>query len=96
MNEMRNKKGFLGRDHNPHSFTIWMAGGGVRSGTTYGRTDDLSYHVAENKMHVHDLQATILHLLGLDHTQLTYRFQGLDHRLTSVTYPARVQTGLLA
>jgi len=83
MNEERNGSKLLGRDHHPHCFTIWMAGGGVQPGLTYGATDELGYHVTENKMHVHDLQATILHLLGLDHTKLTYRFQGVDLRLTN-------------
>ena len=63
---------------------MWMAGGGVRGGTNYGTTDELGFRVAENKVHVHDLQATILHLLGLDHQRLTFRFQGRDYRLTDV------------
>jgi hypothetical protein len=74
----------LGRDHHPQAFTMWMAGGGVRPGLTYGATDDLGFHVAENPVHVHDLQATILHLLGLDHERLTFHFQGRDYRLTDV------------
>src|SRR5207244_2662154 len=73
-----------GRDHHPHAFSIWMAGGGVKGGITYGATDELGYHVAEDKVHVHDLQATILHCLGLDHKKLTYKFQGRDFRLTDV------------
>ncbi|MCA9291950.1 MAG: DUF1501 domain-containing protein [Phycisphaerales bacterium] len=84
MNEKRNGSVYLGRDHHPHCFTIWMAGGGVRAGTVYGATDDLGYRIVENPVHVHDLQATILHLLGLDHEQLTYRFQGRRFRLTDV------------
>jgi len=84
MNEERNGSTWLGRDHNQHAFTIWMAGGGVKRGISYGTTDDLGYHAVENRMHVHDLQATILHLMGLDHTRLTYRFQGRDFRLTDV------------
>jgi len=84
MNEAHNKDGWLGRDHHPHAFTIWMAGGGVKAGHSFGATDDLGYHVVENPVHVHDLQATVLHLLGLDHTRLTYRFQGRDFRLTDV------------
>jgi hypothetical protein len=84
MNEERNGSKWLGRDHNQHAFTIWMAGGGVKPGISYGATDDLGYHAVENRMHVHDLQATILHLMGLDHTRLTYRFQGRDFRLTDV------------
>ena len=73
-----------GRDHHPRCFTVFLAGGGIKSGITYGSTDDYSYNVAENGVHVHDLQATILQLLGIDHKQLTYRFQGLDMRLTGV------------
>ncbi|MBK1834443.1 DUF1501 domain-containing protein [Roseibacillus ishigakijimensis] len=73
-----------GRDHHPQAFTMWMAGGGVKPGLTYGATDELGFHIAENPVHVHDLQATILHLLGLDHEKLTYRFQGRDFRLTDV------------
>jgi hypothetical protein len=84
MNEERDGSKWLGRDHNQHAFTIWMAGGGVKRGISYGATDDLGYHAVENRMHVHDLQATILHLMGLDHTRLTYRFQGRDFRLTDV------------
>lgn len=84
MNEERNGSKFLGRDHHPHSFTIWMAGGGVKSGLVHGETDEFGYRVSRDPVHVHDLQATILHLLGLDHKQLTYRFQGRDFRLTDV------------
>lgn len=84
MNEERNGSKFLGRDHHPHCFTIWMAGGGIKPGITYGATDELGYHVAQDKVHVHDLQATILHCFGLDHTKLTYKFQGRDFRLTDV------------
>lgn len=73
-----------GRDHHPRCFTIWMAGGGVKPGTTYGATDDFSYNVAENPVHVRDLHATALHLLGLKHESFSYRFQGLDNRLTGV------------
>jgi hypothetical protein len=73
-----------GRDHHPYAFTIWMAGGGVRPGMTYGASDDLAMNVAERPVHVHDLQATVLHLLGIDHQRLTYRFQGRDFRLTDV------------
>ena len=73
-----------GRDHHPRCFTIWMAGAGVKAGTTWGRTDDFSYNVADGGVHVHDLHATILHLLGLDHTRLTFKFQGRYYRLTDV------------
>ena len=84
MNEARNGSKFLGRDHHPHAFTIWMAGGGVKAGTVIGATDELGYRAIEDPVHVHDLQATILHLLGLDHTKLTFRFQGRNFRLTDV------------
>lgn len=73
-----------GRDHHPNAFTMWMAGGGIRPGTTIGKSDELGFNVVEDKVHVHDLHATILHLLGFDHTRLTYRFQGRDFRLTDV------------
>ena len=73
-----------GRDHNPFGFTMWLAGAGIRGGTLYGATDEYGYFAVENKVHVHDLHATILHLLGLDHTQLTYHFGGRDVRLTDV------------
>jgi len=77
-------QGTDGRDHNPEGFTMWMAGGGVKPGFHYGSTDDYGYYAAENKVHVHDLHATLLHLLGLDHTRLTYRYAGRDFRLTDV------------
>jgi hypothetical protein len=73
-----------GRDHNPHGFTVWLAGGGVKPGFHHGHTDDYGYYAAEGKVHIHDLHATILHLLGLDHTRLTYRYAGRDFRLTDV------------
>ncbi len=73
-----------GRDHHPRCFSVWMAGGGIRPGVTYGETDDYSYNVARDPVSVHDLHATMLHLLGIDHTRLTYRFQGRDYRLTDV------------
>ena len=84
-----------GRDHHPRCFTMWMAGGGVRSGLTYGATDDFSFNVAENPVHVRDLHATILHLLGIDHERFTHRFQGLDFRLTGVE-PSRVVHDIIA
>ncbi len=73
-----------GRDHNPHGFTMFMAGGGVKAGLQYGATDDYGYYAVENRVHFHDLHATILHLLGIDHTQLTYHYAGRDFRLTDV------------
>ena len=73
-----------GRDHHPNAFSMWMAGGGVKGGTQLGKTDELGFNAVEDKVHVHDLNATILHLLGFDHTKLTYRSQGRDFRLTDV------------
>lgn len=77
-------QGSDGRDHNPFGFTIWLAGGGVKGGTIYGQTDEYGYYAIENKVEIHDLHATLLHLLGLDHRRLTYRFGGRDMRLTDV------------
>ena len=74
----------FGRDHHGRCFTIWLAGAGVKAGLTYGETDDFCYNVARDPVHVHDFQATVLHLLGIDHTRLTYRFQGRQFRLTDV------------
>jgi uncharacterized protein (DUF1501 family) len=73
-----------GRDHHIEAYTMWLAGGGVKTGQTIGKTDEIGYYTVEDQIHVHDLQATILHLLGLDHLKLTYRFQGRDFRLTDV------------
>jgi hypothetical protein len=83
-----------GRDHNPEGFTMWMAGGGVKAGLRYGATDEYGYYAVENKFHVHDLHATILHLLGLDHERLTYQYAGRDFRLTDVH--GRVHKAILA
>ena len=83
-----------GRDHHPRCFSIWMAGGGVRAGSVYGETDDFSYNVVRDPVHTHDLHATILHLLGIDHERLTHRFQGRDFRLTDVH--GEVVGGLIA
>ena len=74
----------LGRDHHPQAYTMWFAGGGFKAGFQYGATDELGFHVAENPVHVHDLQATILHLLGFDHERLTFLHQGRFYRLTDV------------
>ncbi|MBG80871.1 MAG: sulfatase [Phycisphaerae bacterium] len=84
MNEERNGSKFLGRDHHPHCFSIIMAGGGMKPGHVHGRTDDMGYAVVENPVHVHDLQATVLHAMGLDHERFTYRYQGREFRLTDV------------
>ena len=85
MNEARNNSKFLGRDHHPRAFSMWIAGGGFRRGVTVGKTDELGYNIAEDPIDVHDLHATILHQMGVDHTKLTYRFQGRDFRLTDVS-----------
>jgi hypothetical protein len=77
-------QGTDGRDHNPHGYSMWLAGGGVKGGYAYGATDDYGYYATENKMHIHDLHATMLHLLGIDHKRLTYRYGGRDYRLTDV------------
>lgn len=84
-----------GRDHHPRCFTVWMAGGGIKPGVVYGETDEFSYNIVENPVHIHDMNATILHCLGIDHRRLSYKFQGLDVRLTGVEEHAPV-TGVLA
>lgn len=96
MNEERAGSKFLGRDHHPHCFSVWMAGGGVKPGIVFGATDDFSYYITENKVPVFDLQATILHLLGLDPYRLSYRYQGLNQRLIGPTEEPRVRHELLA
>jgi uncharacterized protein (DUF1501 family) len=73
-----------GRDHNPYGYTMWMAGGGIRGGISHGATDDYGYYAVSDRVHVHDLHATMLHLLGLDHTRLTYQHAGRNFRLTDV------------
>jgi uncharacterized protein (DUF1501 family) len=85
INEARNGSKLLGRDHHPRAFTMWLAGGGIKPGVTIGRTDDLGYNVVEDPVDVHDLHATVLHLMGFDHKKLTYKFQGRDFRLTDVS-----------
>ena len=77
-------EGADGRDHNNHGFTVWLAGGGVKGGMVHGATDDFGFAAVRDKVHVHDLHATMLHLLGLDHEKLTYRYSGRDFRLTDV------------
>ena len=79
------KKEEYGRDHNPYGFTVWMAGAGVKKGYVHGATDEFGFRAVENTVHVHDLHATILHLLGFDHEKLTYRYAGRDFRLTDVS-----------
>jgi hypothetical protein len=84
----------MGRDHHPQAYSIWLAGGGIKRGITLGKTDDIGFNIVEDAVDVHDLQATILHTLGVDHTKLTYRYQGRDFRLTDVS--GKVVTQLLA
>ena len=96
MNEARDGSKFLGRDHHPHCFSIWMAGGGVKPGITVGATDDLGYYITENPVSIHDLQATILHLLGLDAWKLTYAYQGLNQKLIGPEGEAKIRQELLA
>ena len=88
------ESGNYGRDHHGRCYSLWLAGGGIKPGVTYGETDDYSYGVIRDQVHVHDLNATILHTLGIDHTKLTYRSQGRDYRLTDVY--GNVVHGLLA
>lgn len=83
-------EGSAGRDHNPYGYTVWMAGGGIRGGTIYGATDEFGFRAVEDRVQVRDLHATILHLLGLDHTRLTYYFQGLEQRLTQIDGDSRI------
>ncbi len=83
-----------GRDHHPRNFTIWMAGGGIKPGVVHGETDDFSYNIVQDPVHIHDLNATILHCLGIDHRRLTYKFQGLDMRLTGVEHHEPVKAVL--
>ncbi len=90
------KKGFIGRDHHPYAFTMWMAGGGIKGGLAYGQTDDIGYYPAENPLSVRDLQATILHLLGLDPYRFSFPFQGLNNRLIGPTDEGRILHDILA
>jgi uncharacterized protein (DUF1501 family) len=83
-----------GRDHHPRCYSMWMAGGGIKGGISYGQTDDFCYNIVKDPVHVHDLNATILHCLGVDHTKLTFRYQGRDFRLTDVH--GEVVKGILA
>ncbi len=96
LNEERNGSKFLGRDHHPHCFSMWMAGGGIRGGVTHGETDELGYFVARDKVGLHDLQATVLHLLGFDPQRLSYRYQGLEQRLIGPAGDGHVITPVLA
>jgi hypothetical protein len=96
MNEARGGSKFLGRDHHPHCFTIWLAGAGIKGGVTLGATDELGYFITEGKTGIHDLQATILQLLGLDAWTLRYPFQGLQQRLIGPEGKATIIQDVLA
>ncbi|RYG28266.1 DUF1501 domain-containing protein, partial [bacterium] len=85
MNEGRGGSPYPGRDHHPRAFSMWMAGGGIKPGLSLGKTDELGYNIVEDAVSVHDLHATLEHLLGIDHTKLTYRSQGRNFRLTDVS-----------
>jgi hypothetical protein len=87
-------KPMFGRDHHPRCFSVWLAGGGIKGGISHGKTDDYGYNIVENGVYVHDLQATVLHCLGIDHEKMTFRFQGRDQRLTDIG--GHVVTELLA
>jgi uncharacterized protein (DUF1501 family) len=86
---------FIGRDHHPNCFTLWLAGGGIKRGISYGETDDMGYEIARNPVEVRDLHATMLYLLGFDYRRLNYPYQGLDQKLTGVK-PARIVSDILA
>jgi uncharacterized protein (DUF1501 family) len=90
------KKGFIGRDHHPFAYTMWMAGGGIKGGLAYGQTDDIGYYPAEHPLTVRNLQATILHQLGIDPYRFSFPFQGLDNRLIGPTDEGRVLHDILA
>jgi hypothetical protein len=96
MNEARGGSKFLGRDHHPHCFTIWLAGAGIKGGATLGATDELGYFITDGKTSIHDLQATILHLLGFDAWKLTYPYQGLQQRLIGPEGEAQVRKEILS
>jgi len=89
------KRDYYGRDHHPRCYTMWMAGAGVRGGVVYGETDDFSYNIVKDPVHIRDMNATILNLMGIDHNRLTYTFQGLDQKLTGTEAPAKPVTGIL-
>ena len=96
MNEARGGSKFLGRDHHPHCFSMWMAGAGVRPGIKFGQTDEIGYRIAQDKVTVRDLQATILHLLGLNPYRFTYPFMGLNNRLIGPTGEGAPIQGILS
>ena len=89
------KKGYIGRDHHPYAFTMWMAGGGIKGGLAYGKTDEFGYYPVENPVTIRDIQATIQHVMGLDPYRFSYLYQGLDNRLIGPTDEGRVLTDVL-
>ena len=95
MNEERAGSKLLGRDHHPHCFSLWMAGGGVKPGIVHGETDELGYRIVDGKVSIRDLQATILHLMGMDPYRFSYLYQGLHQRLIGPTEEAVVQKALI-
>ena len=96
MNEERGGSKFLGRDHHPHCFSIWMAGGGIKPGIVHGETDEFGYRVVKDPVTIRDHQATILHLMGLDPYRLSYLYQGLNNRLIGPAGEAKIQHALIA
>jgi hypothetical protein len=90
------KKGFVGRDHHPFAYTMWLAGGGIREGLAFGQTDEFGYYPVENPVSIRDLQATVLHQLGLDPHRFHYKYQGLDQRLIGPTEEGRVLREILS
>jgi uncharacterized protein (DUF1501 family) len=96
MNEARDGSTYLGRDHHPHAFTMWMAGGGVKPGIVFGETDELGYNVVQDKVTVRDFQATVLHLMGFDPYKFSYKYQGLNQRLIGPSNDGQIVKGLLS
>jgi len=96
MNEARAGSKFLGRDHHPHCFTVWLTGGGIKRGIVHGETDEIGYSIVKDKVSVRDLQATILHAAGFDAHRLSFRYQGLGQRLIGPTEEAKVVDAILA
>jgi hypothetical protein len=95
MNEARGGSTFLGRDHHPHAFTMWLAGGGVKPGLIHGETDELGYHITNGKVTVRDLQATLIHLMGFDPYKFSFRYQGLNNRLIGPTNEGKIVKEIL-
>jgi hypothetical protein len=96
MNEARGGSKFLGRDHHPHCFSAWMAGGGIKRGAVYGETDEFGYKIVKDKVTIRDLQATILHAMGMDPYRFSYKYQGLNNRLIGPSDEAVIQKSLFS